>query len=179
MLELFLDFLGRPLCWTTWNVSYYFSSCNQLFSADDQHTYAKGPLTNITWNLFFVATTLTSIGYGTNAPDCKFKFKKQYYTFCIALVGRLFCILYISAGIPLYLITMADLAKFCTEFMNRSYTEYLKLKHHLKMRWKRWRRRDLRRRSKQITKEVAEDPTGSESLDIDHVIIAGGEDEVS
>ncbi|KAI6190639.1 hypothetical protein M3Y97_00140500 [Aphelenchoides bicaudatus] len=131
--------------------------------SDGQHTFSKGPLTNVTWNLFFVATTLTSIGYGTNAPD--------------SLVGRLFCILYISAGIPLYLITIADLAKFCTEFMNRSYTEFLKLKHQLKTRWKRWRRRDLRRRSRQSNKEILDDVNGSDSVDIGHVIIAGEEDD--
>lgn len=69
--------------------------------------------------------------------------------------------------------------------MNRSYTEYLKLKHRLKMRWKRWKRRDSRRRSKQtivgnaIGPNGEEEHTGSGSLDIDQVIIAGGEDEVS
>lgn len=66
--------------------------------------------------------------------------------------------------------------------MNRSYTEYLKLKHRLKTRWKRWRRRDSRRRSKQLLvstqKEGEEEHAGSGSIDIDHVIIAGGEEEV-
>jgi hypothetical protein len=43
------------------------------------------------------------------------------------------------------------------------------------MRWKRWKKRDLRRRSKQARASVEE----TEDLDIDHVIIAGGEEEVT
>lgn len=65
-------------------------------------------------------------------------------------------------------------AKFCTEGINRSYTEYLKLKHHLNVRWKRWRRRD-RRKSKRL---IREDDADGSLEDVDHVIIAGGEEEV-
>lgn len=84
---------------------------DKSLAASLQQSYAKkGPLTNVTWNLFFVVTTLTSIGYGTNAPD--------------SLIGRVFCIVYISfgkyfgtfvlvtrlyLGIPLYLLILADL----------------------------------------------------------------------
>ncbi|CAI4223261.1 unnamed protein product [Auanema sp. JU1783] len=107
------------------------------------------PLSNVTWNLFFAATTLTSIGYGTDAPDSS--------------AGRLFCLLYLFFGIPLYLITLADLAKFCTEFMNRTYTEVLKCKFHIRRKFKRWRAGRLRR----------------DSVRIGQVIIAGGEDEVA
>ncbi|CAD5226189.1 unnamed protein product [Bursaphelenchus okinawaensis] len=125
----------------------------------DNSTIIKGPLTNVTWNLFFVTTTLTSIGYGANAPD--------------SLVGRLFCIIYILFGIPLYLITLADLAKFCTEGMNRSYTEYLKVKHSVQTKFSRWRRR---RENKDMPSKGSDE---SESFDIERVIIAGGEDEVA
>ncbi|KAE9552986.1 hypothetical protein FO519_003790 [Halicephalobus sp. NKZ332] len=115
----------------------------------DQYT-SPDPLSNITWNLFFATTTLTSIGYGTNAPD--------------SLLGRLFCLVYISLGIPLYLITMADMAKFCTEGMNRMYTEFLKTKFQLLRRFRLWRKKGRFR---------------SNSLKIGEVIIAGGEDEVA
>lgn len=118
-----------------------------------------GPLTNVTWNLFFVTTTLTSIGYGANAPD--------------SLLGRLFCMVYISLGIPLYLVTIADLAKFCTEFMNRTYTEYLKLKHRCKEGWARRRKKSLA-----TTGGGLEQLTEEASADVDRVIIAGGEEEV-
>ncbi|VDN51999.1 unnamed protein product [Dracunculus medinensis] len=107
-------------------------------------------MSNITRNLFFTATTLTSIGYGTNTPD--------------SVAGRIFIIFYILIGIPLYLITLADLAKFCTEFLVRSYTELLKQKFNFFLKYRRWRT-DHRRRQSII-----------EILDI---IIAGGEDEIA
>uniref|UniRef100_A0A9J2PKP5 Fibronectin type-III domain-containing protein n=1 Tax=Ascaris lumbricoides TaxID=6252 RepID=A0A9J2PKP5_ASCLU len=115
------------------------------------------PMSNVTWNLFFAATTLTSIGYGANAPD--------------SVIGRLFIFLYILFGIPLYLITMADLlngnksalqAKFCTEGMNRTYTEFLKFRYNMHRNYRRWKSGRQRR----------------DSVAIGEVIIAGGEDEV-
>ncbi|KAF7633480.1 Ion_trans_2 domain-containing protein [Meloidogyne graminicola] len=69
------------------------------------------------WNLFFSTTWLTSIGYGLNAPK--------------RLIERIFCMFYLIFGIPLYLVTLADLAKFCTEGINRFYTELVKLRYQL------------------------------------------------
>ncbi|KAM3717497.1 TWiK family of potassium channels protein [Dirofilaria immitis] len=64
------------------------------------------------WNLFFAATALTSIGYGNSVSDSYF--------------ARLFIIVYIFIGIPLFIITLTDLAKFFNEFINRLYAEVLK-----------------------------------------------------
>ncbi|KAI6229161.1 hypothetical protein M3Y95_00502200 [Aphelenchoides besseyi] len=122
--------------------------------ANNTKQIIRRPLTNISWNLFFIVTTLTSI-----APD--------------SFVGRMFCCCYVAIGIPLFLICLADMAKFCTEFINRSYTEYLKVKHRLKTRWKRWRTRAKQQNGQMNTNEE------SESLDVGEVIIAGGEEEVA
>ncbi|PAV81759.1 hypothetical protein WR25_17501 [Diploscapter pachys] len=54
-------------------------------------------------------------------------------------------------------------AKFCTEIMNRGYTEFMKHKFQVTRAYKRWRRGRLRR----------------DSVKIGQVIIAGGEDEVA
>ncbi|KAI1716026.1 ion channel domain-containing protein [Ditylenchus destructor] len=118
----------------------------------------SSPSLNVTWNLFFTTTCLTSIGYGVNAPS--------------SFVGRLFCVLFITFGIPLYLVTLADLAKFCTEGMNRTYTEFIQVKFQIG-RW-------LRRQWKASFHEY--DPYLSSSNEIKHVdevIIAGGEEEVA
>ncbi|KAE9413187.1 hypothetical protein Angca_005360, partial [Angiostrongylus cantonensis] len=107
------------------------------------------PLSNVTWNLFFAATTLTSIGYGADAPD--------------SYVGRMFCLAYLFFGIPLFLITLADLAKFCTEFMNKLYIDIIKCKYQLKKNYARWKSGQMRR----------------DSVQVGQLIIAGGEDEVA
>uniref|UniRef100_A0A7E4ZRT4 Fibronectin type-III domain-containing protein n=1 Tax=Panagrellus redivivus TaxID=6233 RepID=A0A7E4ZRT4_PANRE len=124
--------------------------CYLFWFKHNDDSIRSDPFANITWNLFFAATTLTSIGYGTNAPE--------------TVIGRVFCLVYISIGIPLYLITMADLAKFCTEGMNRIYTEFLKYKYQIVRRYRRWRKKGRFR---------------SNSVRIGEVIIAGGEDEVA
>ncbi|KAI6189249.1 TWiK family of potassium channels protein 7 [Aphelenchoides besseyi] len=105
--------------------------------ANNTKQIVRKPLTNISWNLFFIVTTLTSI-----APD--------------SFVGRMFCCCYVAIGIPLFLICLADMAKFCTEFINRSYTEYLKVKHRLKTRWKRWRARAEQQNGLSNTNEESE-----------------------
>ncbi|GMS77911.1 hypothetical protein PENTCL1PPCAC_87, partial [Pristionchus entomophagus] len=50
-------------------------------------------------SIFFTTTSLTSIGYGVDAPS--------------SVPGRLFCIAYLFCGIPLYLITLADTVGSC------------------------------------------------------------------
>ncbi len=51
--------------------------------------------------LYFTVTVLTSIGYGHLVP--------------ISTLGRIFCIFYALVGIPLTLITIADMAKFFSD----------------------------------------------------------------
>jgi len=110
--------------------------------------------------------------------------------------GRLFCLFFITFGIPLYLITLADMAKFCTEGMNRTYagrmfafflstvhidilyhTEFIKLKHHLSLRWRLWKRQRKRRKASLAAGTLSE--SQRKSIHIDELIIAGGEDEVA
>ncbi|PIO63920.1 hypothetical protein TELCIR_14467, partial [Teladorsagia circumcincta] len=85
--------------------------------------------------------------YGTDAPDSP--------------VGRIFCLVYLFFGIPLYLITLADLAKFCTEFMNKLYIDIIKCKYRMRRKYRRWKSGRIRR----------------DSIKVGQVIIAGGEDE--
>lgn len=131
----------------------YTSKLHKTYQKHAQHSSMKRPKikilreaddqkSEVMWDLFFAATALTSIGYGNNAPDSNF--------------ARMFVIVYIFFGVPLFLITLADLAKFCTEFINRVYAEVLKYKF---MRTRKFRNRT--------------------EVPVDEVIIAGGEDEVA
>uniref|UniRef100_A0A914WRW4 Fibronectin type-III domain-containing protein n=1 Tax=Plectus sambesii TaxID=2011161 RepID=A0A914WRW4_9BILA len=88
-----------------------------------RHRYdPDAPVWDFRTSLFFTATMLTSIGYGFIVP----------FTF----YGRMFCVVYCLVGIPLTLVTVANIAKFISEsvFM----IHYQLWKWH--MQWKSRRR---------------------------------------
>ncbi|CDW55740.1 TWiK family of potassium channels protein 7 [Trichuris trichiura] len=78
--------------------------------------------------LFFVLTTLTTIGYGDMVPMTR--------------EGRVFCLCYCIIGIPLVLVTTANVAKFMSAGVYFLYVKYLLLRekmfralNHLKQRY--------------------------------------------
>ncbi|KAK0416475.1 hypothetical protein QR680_012510 [Steinernema hermaphroditum] len=64
--------------------------------------------------IFFAVTVVTTIGYGNPVPITK--------------TGRIICVLFALLGIPLTLVTIADLGKFLSENLIWFYGKYLRLK---------------------------------------------------
>ncbi|KHN87881.1 TWiK family of potassium channels protein 7 [Toxocara canis] len=97
-----------------------------LFEAFDTHYISashlkdKGEEEEHSWTfitaVFFTATLLTTIGYGNLVP--------------MTFQGRMFCISYALFGVPLILITVADIGKFLSENIVWLYTRY----EHAKIR---------------------------------------------
>uniref|UniRef100_A0A0M3I3K6 Ion channel n=1 Tax=Ascaris lumbricoides TaxID=6252 RepID=A0A0M3I3K6_ASCLU len=86
-----------------------------------RHGYENdAPSWDFLTSFFFTATMLTSIGYGYVAP----------FTF----YGRLFGVVYCLIGIPLTLVTVANIAKFISETVFRLHYELWRL-------WMRWKER--------------------------------------
>lgn len=87
--------------------NYIENATRILFEAFDTHYISASHLQNATgvessWtmttSIFFTTTLLTTIGYGNQAP--------------VTTQGRLICIFYALFGVPLILITVADLGMF-------------------------------------------------------------------
>uniref|UniRef100_A0A914BVB1 Potassium channel domain-containing protein n=2 Tax=Acrobeloides nanus TaxID=290746 RepID=A0A914BVB1_9BILA len=71
-------------------------------------------------SIFFTTTLLTTIGYGNLVPG--------------TVQGRLFCIFYALFGVPLILITVADIGKFLSENIVWLYRTYTKIKKTIKQK---------------------------------------------
>ncbi|KAL1231606.1 TWiK family of potassium channels protein [Trichinella spiralis] len=77
--------------------------------------------------VFFAVTVVTTIGFGNPAP--------------VTLTGRAVCICFALFGIPLTLVTIADIGKFFSEYLVWQYERYLELKFKLRERFARWKKR--------------------------------------
>ncbi|WKX99187.1 hypothetical protein Q1695_014231 [Nippostrongylus brasiliensis] len=101
---------------------YVENSTRILFEAFDTHFISAALLKpggeeevyswTFTTALFFTATLLTTIGYGNLVP--------------VTWHGRMFCIAYALLGVPLILITVADIGKFLSENIIWLYSRYSK-----------------------------------------------------
>uniref|UniRef100_A0A0N5BW18 Potassium channel subfamily K member 18 n=1 Tax=Strongyloides papillosus TaxID=174720 RepID=A0A0N5BW18_STREA len=84
-------------------------------SSEDEYSWT------ITTAIFFTTTLLTTIGYGNLVPT-------SFY-------GRLFCIVYALFGVPLILITVADIGKFLSENIIRLYGAYTRAKKKINKKY--------------------------------------------
>ncbi|VDP24120.1 unnamed protein product [Soboliphyme baturini] len=95
------------------------------FSFDKHFLTAKEIMENRTidaWNfqtaVFFAVTVVTTIGFGNPAP--------------VTQAGRIVCLGFALFGIPLTLVTIADIGKFFSEYLVWQYKIFLEVKLRLK-----------------------------------------------
>ncbi|VDP07137.1 unnamed protein product [Heligmosomoides polygyrus] len=90
---------------STWLIKSPHNGVISLSYLFNRKSYAKKSRFQYSWTfitaLFFTATLLTTIGYGNLVP--------------VTWHGRMFCIAYALLGVPLILITVADIGKFLSE----------------------------------------------------------------
>uniref|UniRef100_A0A915PBA0 Potassium channel domain-containing protein n=1 Tax=Setaria digitata TaxID=48799 RepID=A0A915PBA0_9BILA len=85
-----------------------------MTSSNDSEAEEEEYSWTFTTALFFTATLLTTIGYGNLVP--------------VTFQGRMFCIVYALFGVPLILITVADIGKFLSENIIWLYAKYREAK---------------------------------------------------
>lgn len=109
---------------------HFFNAYEKLFLTADEVKYNTTiEIWTFSTSIFFAVTVVTTIGYGHPVP--------------ITPQGRLMCILFSLFGIPLTLVTIADLGKFLSENLIWLYGKYLNFKHYL------FRRVEMRREGRE------------------------------
>ncbi|VDN01927.1 unnamed protein product [Thelazia callipaeda] len=88
-------------------------------------------------SIFFATTVITTIGYGNLVPATQF--------------GRIACICFALFGIPLLLVTIADIGKFLSDFLSFLYRTYRTFK------------RKVRRQSRRISHHYREHSSSARS----------------
>lgn len=120
--------------WETLAERHMHNMSDQLFVAFEKYfltsNEVKKNAATETWtfssSIFFAVTVVTTIGYGNPVP--------------VTNIGRIWCILFSLLGIPLTLVTIADLGKFLSEHLVWLYGNYLKLKYLILSRHRKERR---------------------------------------
>ncbi|VDL70844.1 unnamed protein product [Nippostrongylus brasiliensis] len=81
-------------------------------------TKGEGLLWTYPNSIFFATTVITTIGYGNLVPTTTY--------------GRVACIIFALFGIPLLLVTIADIGKFLSEFLSFLYKSYRAFKRKIR-----------------------------------------------
>ncbi|CAK5123802.1 unnamed protein product [Meloidogyne enterolobii] len=91
-----------------------FEACRNQFTNERHLLNKTRETTELLWtytnSLFFATTVITTIGYGNLVPMTR--------------LGRIACICFALFGIPLLLVTIADIGKFLSDFLNFLYKTY-------------------------------------------------------
>nr|CAD2167717.1 unnamed protein product [Meloidogyne enterolobii] len=110
-----------------------FEACRNQFTNERHLLNKTRETTELLWtytnSLFFATTVITTIGYGNLVPMTR--------------LGRIACICFALFGIPLLLVTIADIGKFLSDFLNFLYKTY----HAFKLKVRKQSRRLSRYRT--------------------------------
>ncbi|MFH4975503.1 hypothetical protein AB6A40_002212 [Gnathostoma spinigerum] len=103
-------------------VSHVFDAYRNQF-INERHLLNRTKGDEMLWtyanSIFFATTVITTIGYGNLVPATKF--------------GRIACICFALFGIPLLLVTIADIGKFLSDFLSFLYRTYRAFKRKVEI----------------------------------------------
>ncbi|VDK29713.1 unnamed protein product [Gongylonema pulchrum] len=103
-------------------------------------------------SIFFATTVITTIGYGNLVPATQF--------------GRITCICFALFGIPLLLVTIADIGKFLSDFLSFLYRTYRTFKRKVR---KQSRRISHHYRDRSSSAQSGSESTKAGSMNLDSI----------